>query len=166
MSVKSRIERQIAKHLLTKKLETFFEQRGYSDNTLVYPPAIAELESIPELVNKVELNPSPENLDPTTGAAKIGWNLFVMGVNRMYLGHTMHTNLAELASKSGPGEKAADLKYTASQIVEFIIKILERSDDGFERLPETTRSEPATPTNKPKIGPTASGGYYERNRLV
>lgn len=165
-NLKKRLEHRLGKEVAKKALLEYMTQRGYDNqNMLVYPPAIYDIGAQPDTFKKVELVPFQKDSDPTTNAVVVGWNMFVLGTNRLYLGTTTHTSLAEL--QGGITESSSsDLEKTSSEIIEFILRVLDDHEDGFKRAPQAGSNQPGLPTNKPRIGPSASGGYYERNRLV
>ncbi len=163
------IARAVGKEIIQKALTEYFEQRGYKPlSILVYPPHIKDIaQNIPAVNGKLELIPSPDSIDPTTGVAKLRWDLFVLGTNRMCLGQTTHTSLSELTGSAGtPNINRSRLEHTARETIDFIMDILEHSEEGLDIPPPPSNNQPFVPTNRPKIGPTQSGGYYERNRLV
>ena len=165
--LQKRLEHRLGKEITTKALKEYMAQHGYGNgNLLVFPPSINDIGLQPDTFKKVELVPFPKDTDPTSNGVVVGWNLFVLGTNRLYLGSTIHGSMAEL--KGGVGnEVGANLEKTAAEIVDFIVNILDDNEDGFKRFPmDGSMSQPGVPLNKPRIGPSASGGYYERNRLV
>lgn len=173
-TLSSRISKRLIKEVTLKELNEYFDKKGYKDSkdALLYPPVIADIDlNILQLSNKIELIPFTEELDPTTGVIKIGWNLFVLGQNRLFLGYTTHSELSELKQSLQSGRdydsSLSDPTRTVQEVIDFIIETLSKSKRGFEKYPKNTRAKsPIIPTNKPRIGPSASGGYYEKNRPV
>lgn len=167
-NLKKRLEHRIGKEIATKTLTEYMNQHGYDNmNLLVYPPSIHDIAFQPDTFKKVELVAFPEETDPTSNAVTVGWNLFVLGTNRLYLGSTTHNSIADLQG-GGLNEGAEqNLEKTAGEVVDFIVRILETNQHGFRRHSmDSGSSQPGLPTNKPRIGPSASGGYYERNKIV
>jgi hypothetical protein len=166
------INQLLKKEYLKRLLIKFFVHKGFRDNfdDPVYPPDVLDLEAaVPDILNKVEVKMFVEEADPTLGLVKVGWNLFVLGTKRMFLGYTFHTDLNQIRpganrSKSLPTELVA----TPRKMVEFIIDTL-TDDRKLELLPVSgmplTPYNPMMPSNRPRIGPTLSGGYYETNRI-
>jgi len=113
----------------------YFRLKGYGDfEEYVYPPSLNDLPSmIPEMRTKVEITPFSERIDPTTGLVEIGWNLFVLGTNRMFLGYSYHDSAQDLqrsfdiTANSLPHES----KRKAADIVDFIIETLAKNKDGL-----------------------------------
>jgi hypothetical protein len=125
--------------------------------------------AVPDILNKIEVSMFVEEADPTMGFVKVGWNLFVLGTKRMFLGYTFHTDLNQIrpgASRSS--ELPTELIATPREIIKFIIGML-TDNRKLELLPvdgmPLTPHNPMVPSNRPKIGPTLSGGYYETNRI-
>ena len=120
-------------------------------------------EVIPEISNKVELTPFMEELDPTTGFVKIGWNLFVMGTNRKFLGYTVHESLEDL-QQPGDSKKAQEssLRYTTpNELVDFIVETIQKYDDDHVALGPMKFPTPQVYGAKMPIANT----YYEKNKM-
>lgn len=167
-NLQDRITHAIGRDLTRKALTAYFIKKGYDPLTmLVYPPSIIDItEMIPSLSDKMALKQSADEIDPQTGVAKIRWDLFVNGIHRICLGQTTHTNLADVANPSSANENLAKPRHTAIEIINFIIKVLDNTKDGFSRNIMQGVNQPAVPSNRPRIGPGASSGYYEKNRSI
>jgi len=51
--------------------------------------------------------------------------------------------------------------------VKFIMKVLgSKKDIPIDPVAAPFTTNPMVPTNRPQIGPSMSGGYYEKNRIV
>lgn len=168
LDLQKRITRAVGKEVITRALQNYFTAKGYKPfSQLVYPPHIRDISAaIPEIYGKLELIPSPDSIDPTTGIAKLRWDLFVLGTNRMCLGQTTHSSLAELSGASNPNLNRCRLEHNAQQLIDFIVTILEQTEDGLDLAPPITNQTPLIPTHRPRIGPSQGGDFYERNRLV
>lgn len=137
----NKLELLFNKELIRRLLIKYFNEKGVKDNfdIKIYPLIIQDLtESVPELFGKVEIIPHAINLDPQTGSAKIGWNLFVLGNQRMYLGETEHSNMANLASQISSGSINDDEEEwihrngrSPRDIIKFISRILGNSTNGI-----------------------------------
>ena len=167
IDLQRRISRAVGKEIIGKALVEYFETHGYKPlSVLVYPPHIKDIAAaIPVTAGKVEIIPSPDNIDPASGVAKLRWDLFVLGTNRMCLGQTTHTSLSELTGSGSPNISRSRLEHTAQEVIDFIMEQLEHSEEGLDIPPPPTASQPFVPTGRPRIGPTQSGGYFERNRI-
>lgn len=139
-NIRRLLNKEVAKRLLIK----YFCEKGFTENfnQKVYPPAIQDLsDMIPEMASKVEIVPAAEELDPRTNYAKIRWDLFVLGNQRLFLGFTEHANLNEVARSIGQGsiiseKRTSSNEATAAKIVTFITRVLGESDQGFLRKNE------------------------------
>lgn len=165
------------KELVRRLILQYFDNRGYAPDEKIYPPVAADLVAqVPQLANKIEVVPYIENINPMMSIVKIGWNLFVLGNKRMDLGYSTHTNMADFKrSLRGQvsGLSGHESRYTPSEIAKFVADLLSTTRDGaIDKMPPgTTTPSPSSlvgdgGVNRPSIGPTASGGYYERNRPV
>ncbi len=121
----------------------FFMSEGYeSFDRLVFPPILAKLPvMIEQLDNKVEVIPYVMSLNPMTGRAILGWNMFVLGTHSMFLGKTYHSDLRELAAQIRNGDMpfsseniSASNQTTARRIIIFITKVLSEHEDGYVDL--------------------------------
>lgn len=131
---------EVIRRLLIK----YFIDKGFTNNfdRRLHPSLIQDLPYvIPVLSSKVEIVPHSENIDSTTGMATIGWNLFVLGSHRMYLGETCHSNLHNLARQIKSGfitptrdTSSARLQTTPKKVILFITKVLSDHDEGYVSL--------------------------------
>lgn len=162
----------LVKEVVRRSLNKYFSAKGFAESfdRPIYPALILDLpKTIPELHNKVEILPSSDSIDPTTGIVKLRWDLFVLGTNRMCLGTSSHTSLSEIErAMHGDVEKLtpmAESRRTPSEIIKFIIDILSTSKTGFEQVPHNIIPfmTPSLPINKPSIGPSNSGTNYEKS---
>jgi len=171
MNLLDRLEHLFNSELARRLLIKHFSERGFAENfdRRVYPPAMQDLiDTIPEFNGKIELVPHAIEIDPTNGFARIGWNLFVLGNQRMYLGETEHSDLQDLARKldsgtyiiGGEGEQTARQQRTAREIISFISRVLQKSEAGLIRLGVQQR-----PMRR-GMGGTASGGFCERPKAI
>jgi hypothetical protein len=172
--VKNRLKRALQEELVKRLLVKYFKDKGVEE-TLIYPPVIFDLPyRVPELMNSVEVVPFVETIDPTTNVVTIGWNLFVLGTNRVSLGHSTHTNLMEfkrslLASGDGKGMPSSRKK-TARDLIEFIMETVGRNENALlelppgARLPAFSQLVPQLGSQAPRLGATMAGGFYEKNR--
>ena len=125
------------KELTRRMLIKYFYDKGFKEDMSgrIYPPALQDLPSaIPQLVGKIEVQPHVEDVNPLTGIVTLGWNVFVLGNRRMYLGESSHSNLQEVQTTIyGPvrAEGIRSIQYrTPKQIVSFIVDTLASSKAG------------------------------------
>lgn len=127
---------------IRRLLIKYFFDKGFSESfdRQLYPSILQDLSTtIPVLMGKIEVRPFMEDLDPIGSTATLGWNLFVLGNHRMYLGQTRHNNLGELARdiKTGlvsvptEGISAARKQTTPRRVVTFITRVLGNNEAGF-----------------------------------
>lgn len=161
-----RIRQLIINEYAARLLVKYFIEKGFKDsfNIHVYPPGIQDLpQRVPALADKVEIEPYVESINPNEGMVKLGWNLFVTGNRRMFLGETCHRELTELRSGSmtAPSGTVVRLVATPKKIIEFISNVLM---DHREMIQPSISTIPRLPSARPRIGPLWSGGYYEKRR--
>lgn len=175
--LRNNIKKAIEEELIHRLLIKYFKEKGFSESfdSPVYPPSIYDLPyRIPELISAVEVVPFVDKMDPITGSVSVGWNLFVAGINRMHLGTSVHANLVEFRNSlmnNNPVKKpSGDLKKTPSSIIEFITGIVKRNRDIITDVPQSANMPQITSIlqpmglNKPRVGPSMPGSWYEKNR--
>jgi hypothetical protein len=132
---------EVVRRLLIK----YFVDKGFTESfdRHVYPAILQDLiMNIPQLSTKVEVVPFAEEVDSYQGKAVLGWNLFVLGTQRMYLGQTYHNDLRGLARQIQTGfimipEGAisnARRQSTPRRIVTFVTRVLESHNAGYVDL--------------------------------
>jgi len=136
----------VSRRLLIK----YFVSKGFDNfDRLLYPPFIQDLpEVIPEFADKLEVIPYCMNIDPMADSALLGWNLFVMGTHRQYLGETYHTGLSQLAMQLQQGQVLAENQLatrqtTPKRIVHFITNTLSKHRGGYVNLAPKTLPLPS-----------------------
>jgi len=173
VKTKNQLKKALQEELVKRTLIKYFKDKSI-DESPIYPPTVFDLPyRVPELLSAVEVVPFVEHMDQMTNVVTIGWNLFVLGTNRMYLGTSTHTNLMEFRrSISGPTQTTnmpSERKKTAAQITEFIMNILSRNKGALLEMPPGSSiplfSQMMSP-DRAKIGPTMSGSFYEKNKPV
>jgi hypothetical protein len=103
-----------------------------------------------------------EEVNPTTNWVKVGWNMFVLGTNRIFLGYTMHESLAhmEKAPVNEDSMKTSTGRSTAGEVSRFIIESVLRHE--VDLYPLEQYGAPAV--NAAKMPTT--GAFYERNKQL
>ena len=161
----NKIRRILTGHATRTSLEQFFETAGVEMDEPLYPPLIREMMSrVPIVSTRVEIKPHVVELDPTTNAVRVGWNLFVMGNNRLYLGTSVHESMEDLnrqAIINGEKSDTSERFTTPKQIINFIIDTLNEHEQA-PPLGPIMYQQPTMP--QPKMPPL--GSYYERNRSL
>jgi len=140
--IRQKANTEVIRRLLIKY---FMESKGFveSFDRQLYPSLIQDLPAvIPVLSSKVEIIPHMENLDNLQGKAVLGWNLFVLGNHRMYLGETYHNDLSSLARQIKSGmimipegvNPNATRQTTPRRVIHFITRVLEDRKSGYVDL--------------------------------
>lgn len=166
LALQQRITSLMHAELAKRLMLDYFEKKGLTEriDSPLSPIAVADMQgSIPELSRKIEVVPYVYKIDPFTGASELGWNLFVLGNNRLYLGRTQHKHINELLTIAGTAtnESAVELASTPRDVITFISNVLSKSEDGKVDI----GYQPIVPQfmRKPTISsPVAS--YYEKRR--
>lgn len=137
------IKRRLNATVVEKLLYQYFNEKGYEDNydKMMYPPALFDLTMrVPAIADKVEVIPHTEQLDQISGRAVLGWNLFILGNFRMYLGQSVHNDLRSLASNLTTCAPFVDesvearKQTTPEKIIKFIVHVLENHEHGEVNL--------------------------------
>ncbi len=150
----------LSQEFVRRSLIKYFSDKNYTNFMVsVYPPSIKDLPvAVPELSNKLEIVPYVVEFDPIGGKATVGWNLFVLGNNRMDLGESTHSNVTEIEKATlshGYGGKK-----TPKDIIDFIMSVLSTSKAGIisNTSSNSIRHSPEMPLNRP----SSSGQFYQR----
>lgn len=165
LALQQRITSLMHAELAKRLLLDYFQKKNLIErfDAPLNPITIADIpSSIPELSRKIEVVPYVYKIDPFTGSSELGWNLFVLGNNRLYLGRTQHKHINELLNIMGvTNEAAVELASTPRDVTKFISDTLSKSEDGKVDI----GYQPIVPQfmRKPTISsPVAS--YYEKRR--
>lgn len=166
--IADRLRAALNEELIRRLLIRYFSNKGFENfNKKLYPPLMQDIAiQIPQLLGKLEISPYAEDIDPNTGVFKLGWNLYVQGVHRMFLGYSTHTNLSEVrTSVQGPlAALGRGSHATPKRVVEFVTKILGKSKGG------DIAAMPKNLSIRPGMLPLGSGdmsGYFRTtNRPV
>jgi len=161
----NKIKKALSVESIRRVLSEYFQQKEVDMNDHVYPPLLRDIgQQVPMLANKVEIKPYIEDIDPTTNYVKIGWNLFVLGTHRLFLGYSVHESLAHLDVQiTDPlfvGE--AEPMKTPIQIIQFIVHVLGEHKMGRPYQSEVYKKPPM---ELGKLPSNANNSYYEKNKL-
>ena len=169
MDISTNLELIFNAELARKLLIKYFSEHGFAENfdRRVFPPLLQGIQNlIPEFNGKLELVPAVIEIDPTNGFARLGWNLFILGNQRMFLGETEHTQLHDLAKQldSPSGIVAEDNQIfrrgrSARDIVNWVVKVLGRCEGGMLRYADQVVKSPQA------LG-AQSGTFFERPRTI
>ena len=161
-----RIRQSLGRELVMRSLVKFFVENGFRESfdVHIYPPLLQSIpKQVPILAEKIEVEPYVDSINQRHGTVQLGWNLFVLGTKRMFLGKTIHRNLTELNQTTMPAGSIMDLKATPRSIIKFVLSVLEDEGEEVQQMPSVI---PTVPTTLPRIGSTLSGSYYEKRRPV
>lgn len=165
-----RLRHTLNAEYIRRNLIKYFVEKGFTDTfkKTVYPPILQDITTrLPELASKVEVQPFVKETHPATGQVTIGWNLYVFGQNRMELGDSTHSNMADLMRASfGPTPASASTNIkTPKDIIDHIVRVLKNDKMGMVKTaPQTPLPEPPRNVNRPKMGPSQSSAYYEKRK--
>lgn len=137
----------VVRRLLIK----YFYDKGFTESfdRQMYPATVQDLPlTVPILSNKIEIIPHAKEIDTSLGRAVLGWNMFILGNQRMYLGETYHNSLHDLARQikmgairvpEGIGTFAtARRQTTPRRVIHFITRVLGEHEAGYVDLNPTT----------------------------
>jgi len=152
----------------------YFSEKGFAEDfdKKVYPPLLQDMiDEIPALEGKVELVPYVAELDPNGTWARLGWNIFILGNQRMHLGETEHANLQELARQMDSGNyvvsegSSARRMRSARDIVEWVTRVLQSSKAGLIRTTDDP-ADGAFGRKGPFMVDNKSGSMWERPKTI
>jgi len=159
-----RIFSQLNAEIIRRLLLQYFYNKGIENvDNLVHPALMSDIhEQIPELINKIEVIPHADEIDPTTGYTKLGWNMFVLGNKKLFLGYTEHANATGLDFNRPEtlAESPARDHLTARKIIKFVVNSTKGLEAGRIRDVdvETISMSPSRAT-----ADTGSGQFFRRD---
>lgn len=165
--LKHKLNNEVVKRILIK----YFVEHGYIDTfELPINPIKTQdiVEAHPALDTKLEIVPYVVSIDPTTNRATIGWNLFVLGNQRMFLGETIHGDLRALAAqiRMGPiteGSMMGTRRCTTPlRIITFIDRCLSSSEYGYVDLSITQQTRQPRLARPTGLSTSMAGQPYGR----
>jgi len=164
-----RLGRILSTEFCRRLLIRYFSLKGFENfDAKVFPPLVQDLpQLVPELAARVEVEPFVLDVDPGSGLHRLGWNLFVLGNRRLYLGESSHFSMAELASgSSGPQELLARSSWSSPRrVVKFVTSVLGNSQAGCPARAVPGGPQAFQPTSA-RAG-SGHGGYFRTvNRTV
>ena len=137
--LRSALNNDIAERLALR----YFVAKGFDKtqlDRLIYPPVLQDMQyAITEMSDKIEVVPHVAQLDPVGDMAQLGWNLFVLGSHRCYLGESFHNNLKMLALQLQHGQvvsedQMATRQTTPRRVIKFISQVLRQHNSGYVNL--------------------------------
>lgn len=169
---RARIRHAANNEVVRRMLISYFITRGFTESfdRAINPATIQDLPYVnPGLDTKIEIEPHALDIDPTTGRAVMGWNLFVLGNQRMFLGETHHHNLVELARqiKQGQIQQSAITGMrrctTPRRIITFVERVLNRNDAGYVDVTPRDRPMATRPRAFRAVGGPSGSEFYSRS---
>ena len=160
-----RIVDKLDSEVIRRLLLRYFFNHGVEDmRQRVYPGIMVAIEEeVPELLGKIEVVPYAAEIDPRTGYGKFGWNLFVLGNQRMFLGYTEHPEVGGVDLKSLESlqhEGTSRNETTPQKIIAFVTRVLGKVESGrIRKVPQIQKPMMTTAAN------TGSAQFFTPNRL-
>ncbi len=154
-----------------RSLIKYFIDRGFAESfdRSVNPIMMQDLPiSILGLDSKVEIEPHAVNVDPTTNRAVLGWNMFIIGNQRIFLGETHHDNLIELARQIKSGVIMPETAHctrrctTPRRIVTFLERTLGENGAGYVDLDPSRRRMITQPSRRLAGAPGQDAQFMKR----
>ena len=115
-------------------------------NRIIDPCCILDLTvQISPLSTKIEVMPHAEDMKLLEDQITIGWNLFVLGNQQMYLGRNFHSSIMNTINDLKHGmptvnTRSTEFGATPKKIIAFILRVLEKHRDGYVPWVEPQRS--------------------------
>lgn len=125
--IKTEVLKILQKEFVRRNLIRYFEEKGY-DNFLIkpYPPTLLDMTD-DRFLDILEVKYFLEDVNMKQNTVKLGWNMFLLGNKRIFLGYTIHRNLSEIDSSRNDVKKYHDGPITIKAIVESVVEILGKS---------------------------------------
>lgn len=172
VTLANKIKRQLQRELTRRQLIEYFVGKGYENSfdRPMFPAVCWDMPvKVKNLYNKVEIVPYVDETNLSTGVVRLGWNLYVMGTNRLSLGQTNHTNVADI-QRSVLGEQRTDMPVefatTPHEVIDFILKVLDQNHTGYIEMPPDFRIPPGAfmlplgNARGPRTGSPVTGGIF------
>lgn len=143
---KTSLVKIMQKEFVRRNLIKFFEDKGYN-NFLVNPnpPSLMDLvDRVDVLQGIAEVKYYIEDINMENNMIKVGWNLFLLGNQRAFLGHTSHTNLTEIESSIGDPTPNVNGNLSIKEIIEWSVETIGQSSklkDLYDQSHSGTSSE-------------------------
>lgn len=139
----------LQKEFVRRNMIKYFEEKGY-DNFLVkpYPPTLMDINERVDILNGlIEVSYFLEDIDMANNNVKVGWNVFLLGNKRIFLGYTIHNNLSEIDHSRNASNIEHDGPINIKSITETIVEMLGES----ERIKDIYKAAAAYDSGNPMI---------------
>jgi len=171
---RARVRHAANTEAVRRMLIKYFMDRGFAESfdKSVNPVTIQDLPiANAGLDTKIEIEPYAQEIDPTTSRATLGWNMFVLGNQRIFLGETHHANLLDLARQIKAGQIIPETILgtrrctTPRRIITFIERVLRDRTGGYVDLSPRNNTMATRPRAfRPLGGAGASeSGFFSRS---
>jgi len=144
-----------------KQIKDYVESKDVSLGAIVYPPSVKDIINV---CDKIEVIPTMNKMDPSTGCFVVDWNMFVYGTHRMDLGTTSHKSINELEHPE-PTEYSmqnSKCKQTWGDVIDFIIDKLQKYVESDTITCPTVATKPSgyIPSHNPNYVMNKSVGKH------
>jgi len=129
-TTKLNLTKTLQKEFLRRNLIYYFSSKGY-DNFLVkpYPPSLSDIPQVlPFLSNIAEINHYLEDINIENNIIKIGWNVFILGNKRAFLGFTSHKSMNDIENSVNDIKSYPNGKLTIKELIEWIVETVGNTD--------------------------------------
>jgi hypothetical protein len=127
------LNRELVRRLLVR----YFVGKGFVDfGVRVVPAQVGDVGVVvPGLVGKVEVVPFVVDVFPESGGVRLGWNLFVLGCHRLFLGESFHASLVDVdqvvrGPLMGVGGGGGVGGVSVGEVVDFVVDVLGGDREG------------------------------------
>lgn len=147
---KSCLLKSLQKEFVRRNIIKYFEMKGY-DNFLVkpYPPSIIDIaDSTGILDGLIEIKYYLEDINMNNNILKIGWNLFVLGSQRAFLGYTTHKNFSEIENGISNVKNEPNCPISIKELVEWIVEVIGSSNklkEVYEQYSDNNKNNYSRP---------------------
>lgn len=157
-TTKSSLLKTLQKEFIRRSLIQYFESKGY-DNFLnkPYPPSMLDMVQNPMFDGVVEIQYFLEDINMQNNTIKVGWNMFVLGNNRAFLGYTTHKDVSEIENCIGESRANPDGPITIKGLVEWMVESIGKSNkikDLYDRHTQDRQNSVQSVYVKPYTGKT------------
>jgi len=162
---RARVRHAANTEAVRRMLIKYFVDRGFEESfdRSVNPVMIQDLPiANVGLETKIEIEPHALEIDPTTGRGVLGWNMFVLGNQRIFLGETHHASLLELARQIKAGQIQVEAIVgtrrctTPRRIITFIERVLSDRLGGYTDISPRDRPMAVRPRAYRPLGNAGS----------
>jgi len=162
-ATKSSLVKTLQKEFVRRNLICYFEGKGY-DNFLVkpYPPSLMDIvERIEVLSGIVEVKHHLEDINMQNNIIKVGWNLFVLGNQRAFLGYTNHKSVSDIESAVGESKSDPNGSKTIKELIEWVVEVI-GSSKKLKDLYEQYKLQDSSIINTSYVKPYKSIPNFKR----